>query len=115
MKRRRRYGEKYSGLPYSEEFKKRMVALFPNSEKLKEALDGGWDSVHKWFSELASCGSGMGAKRILGYVARGEKGIQEMVDSIGEDLERRQELKSLDDEWERIVYLDDQGCEPWSD
>ena len=40
MKRRRRYGEKYSGLPYPEDFKNKMMAQFPNSKKEEDSFTG---------------------------------------------------------------------------
>lgn len=114
MKRRRRYGEKYSGLPYPEDFKNGMVALFPNSEKLKEALDGGWDSVHMWFDELCSVGPAASASAILEFLGRGEDGISALRNRCGAKIRRRKKLGALSDEWQRIIYLDDQSCKPWN-
>lgn len=115
MKRRRRYGEKYSGLPYPEDFKERMKALFPKSEKLAEALDGGWDSVHMWFGELCSTGPAMSADGILEFLGRGRGGVSKLRGRCEAKIQRRRELKALYDEWQRIVYLDDQGCDPWEE
>ena len=113
MKRRRRYGEKYSDLPYPEGFKSKMMALFLDDEKLEEALDGGWDAVRMWFDELCSVGPAMSADTILELVERGE---DDMLRGCCEAMiQRRKELKALSDEWQRIVFLDDQSCDPWEE
>lgn len=110
MKRRRRYGERYSGLPYPEEFKNRMRALFPNSNRIEDALEGGWDSLGRWFDELCSYPA-VSVDDILDYVNHGN--VSELIDYCDASLKRRRELKALSNEWQRIVYLDDQGCRPW--
>jgi len=115
MKRRRRYGEKYSGLPYPEDFKRRMMALFPNSEKLKEALDGGWESVGRWFDELCSYRSTVSVEDILDDLGMGEEGILELKQFCEDVIERQQALRTLNDEWQRIVFLDDQCCRSWKE
>jgi len=114
MKRRRRYGEIYSGIPYPDDFKNKMLALFPDSPKLKEALDGGWDSIGGWFNELCSSPS-FSAEAILAFLGQEEEGIAIMRGRCEAMLQRRKELKALSDEWQRIVYLDDQGCRPWKE
>ena len=115
MKRRRRYGEKYSGLPYPEDFKSKMMALFPNSEKLEEALDGGWDSAGRWFDELWSYKGTVHVEDVLDDLNQGEEGALELRRFCEEVIERRRVLKALDGEWQRIVFLDDQSCEPWKE
>ena len=115
MKRRRRYGEKYSGLPYPEDFKARMLRAFCGGDDLKEALDGGWESVGRWFNELSYGSSAISVKGILDYLREGERGISRLKEYCEIVIEREAEFKSLHDEWERIVFLDNQNCKPWSD
>jgi len=115
MKRRRRYGEKYSGLPYPEDFKIRMLRLFPGDESLEEALEGGWESIGRWFDELTSLGPALHVEKILSYLAESEKGTFELREYCEKAIERRAELESLEDEWQRIVFLDDQSCRPWDE
>jgi len=115
MKRRRRYGEKYAGLPYPKDFKNKMLALFPNSEKLKEALGGGWDSAGVWFNELCSYRCAISVEDVLELLGRGEEGISILKGCCESKIQRRKELKKLNDEWQRLVYLDDQSCRPWEE
>lgn len=114
MKRRMRYGEKYSGIPYPEEFKTRMLTLFPDDDKLKEALDGGWHSVGGWLDELCAAGPAIHARGVL-YHLEQEAGVSKLKALCEAKIQRREELLELNDMWQRIVYLDDQDCTPWED
>jgi hypothetical protein len=108
MKRRRRHGEKYEGLPYPTEFKRKMLEMFPGDESLEAALDGGWDSIGRWFDELCNIPS-----LTIFEILKELENVNELRAYCEYEIERRRKLIALDDEWQHIVFLDDQNCKPW--
>lgn len=112
-KRRRRYGGKTSDFPYPEDFKNRMIALFPESYRLKMALDEGCERVELWFGQLYFHPT-IEIPEVLVYLKQ-EGGPSKLEEYCESEMGHLEKLTALHGEWQRIIYLDDLTGKPWEE